>query len=89
MREMVHDFYGSRYASCLTQLEKLRPALKLDVHLHKFAADLSRAVSQTPLLLTKHFFDANQVKFLVPAFILGREDLALILFCHTKLLDCL
>ena len=42
----MHDFYGSKYASCLAQLEKLQPALKLDVHLNKYATDLSTAVSQ-------------------------------------------
>ena len=51
VREMVHDFYGSRYASCLAQLEKLQPALKLDVHLNRYARDLSTAVSKALSLL--------------------------------------
>jgi len=34
VRELVHDFYGSRYASCLSYLDKMRPDLVLDLHLH-------------------------------------------------------
>jgi hypothetical protein len=30
---MVHAFYGSSYATCLQQLEALRPQLALDMHL--------------------------------------------------------
>jgi hypothetical protein len=33
VREMVHAFYGSSYATCLQQLEALRPQLALDMHL--------------------------------------------------------
>ena len=34
VREAVHDFYLSRYASCLDHLAKLRADLCLDLHLH-------------------------------------------------------
>ena len=30
---MVHAFYASSYATCLQQLEALRPQLALDMHL--------------------------------------------------------
>ena len=45
VRELVHDFYASRYASCLKQLQRLQPTLNLDMHLHQHAAALSSAVS--------------------------------------------
>ena len=34
MRELIHDFYASRYASCLSYLDNLRTSLSLDVHIH-------------------------------------------------------
>ena len=34
VREAVHDFYLSRYASCLDHLAKLRADLCLALHLH-------------------------------------------------------
>ena len=45
VREVVHDFYASRYASCLNQLQRLQPTLELDMHLHQHAAALCSAVS--------------------------------------------
>jgi COP9 signalosome complex subunit 1 len=33
LRELISDFYNSRYASCLSYLEKLRPHLELDIFL--------------------------------------------------------
>ncbi|KAI4973382.1 hypothetical protein ZWY2020_035643, partial [Hordeum vulgare] len=33
VRELVNDFYASRYGSCLEHLEKLKPNLLLDIHL--------------------------------------------------------
>jgi hypothetical protein len=40
VREIVHDFYNSRYASCLKTLERLKPDLLLDLHLHDHVATL-------------------------------------------------
>jgi len=40
VREIVHAFYNSRYASCLKALEKLKPDLLLDLHLHDHVATL-------------------------------------------------
>ncbi|XP_078154444.1 COP9 signalosome complex subunit 1 [Carex rostrata] len=34
VRELINDFYASRYASCLGYLEKLKANLLLDIHLH-------------------------------------------------------
>lgn len=33
MREVVYEFYGSRYAACLARLQRLLPLLRLDLHL--------------------------------------------------------
>jgi len=40
VREAVNDFFHSRYAACLTYLEKLKPDLLLDLHLHDHVAQL-------------------------------------------------
>ncbi len=37
VRDLIHDFHNSRYASCLAHLAALRPALALDIHLHDHA----------------------------------------------------
>eukprot|EP00898_Chlorokybus_atmophyticus_P005592 jgi/Chlat1/6033/Chrsp4S06328 len=34
VRELINDFYASRYAQCLGYLHKLRADLMLDIHLH-------------------------------------------------------
>jgi COP9 signalosome complex subunit 1 len=34
IRDIVHDFYNSKYGSCLTALDKIRGDLQLDLHLH-------------------------------------------------------
>ncbi len=44
MRELLLHFYNNRYASCLSLLEQLRPALTLDIHLHDHAATLIEQV---------------------------------------------
>ena len=43
----MNDFYGSRYASCLSHLTKLRPMLELDLHAHVHLNTLYAAV-RTP-----------------------------------------
>eukprot|EP00798_Chlamydomonas_sp_ICE-L_P013423 gene13423-19280_t len=35
LRELVHDFFNSRYASCLDHLETLKPLALMDMHLHQ------------------------------------------------------
>jgi COP9 signalosome complex subunit 1 len=49
VREMVHAFYASSYATCLQQLEALRPQLALDMHL---------AVGRRPTLTTEAHWSA-------------------------------
>jgi hypothetical protein len=34
VRDLIHDFHNSRYASCLAHLAALRPVLALDIHAH-------------------------------------------------------
>jgi hypothetical protein len=45
VRDLVNAFYNNRYAACLSLLERLRPALGLDLHLHDHVAALIKQVS--------------------------------------------
>lgn len=50
VREVVHDFYNSRYATCFSQLEALRPVIAVDIHLHDHAAALYREIRTKALV---------------------------------------
>lgn len=50
VREVVHDFYNSRYATCFAQLEALRPILACDIHLHDHLNTLYRDVRTKALV---------------------------------------
>ena len=45
VREVVYDFFGSRYAACLAGLGRLAPLLRLDMHLAPHLDALHAAVS--------------------------------------------
>jgi hypothetical protein len=42
VREIIHDFHNSRYATCFAALEALRPVIACDIHLHDHATALYR-----------------------------------------------
>ncbi len=44
IRELVYDFYGSRYAACLARLQRLLPTLRLDMYLSPHVDALYAAV---------------------------------------------
>jgi COP9 signalosome complex subunit 1 len=50
VREMINDFYSSRYKSCLSNLEKLRPDLQLDLHLHDHVEGLYQKIRNKALI---------------------------------------
>eukprot|EP01111_Echinosteliopsis_oligospora_P002599 TRINITY_DN138_c0_g1_i2.p1 TRINITY_DN138_c0_g1~~TRINITY_DN138_c0_g1_i2.p1 ORF type:complete len:494 (-),score=153.65 TRINITY_DN138_c0_g1_i2:105-1424(-) len=50
VREMIHDFYGSKYASCLAHLEKLKGDLLLDIHLHDHVESLYQKIRSKALI---------------------------------------
>ncbi|KIY96361.1 COP9 signalosome complex subunit 1, partial [Monoraphidium neglectum] len=50
VRDLISDFYNSRYASCLAHLAALRPALALDVHLHDHAQALYASIRHRALV---------------------------------------
>jgi COP9 signalosome complex subunit 1 len=50
VRELIADFYGSRYASCLSSLEKLKPEWSLDIHLREHLASLYEKIRTKALI---------------------------------------
>jgi COP9 signalosome complex subunit 1 len=44
VRELITDFYNSRYASCLNYLQQLRPELELDIYLHEHVESLYQKI---------------------------------------------
>lgn len=56
IREVVYDFYGSRYASCLARLQKMLPVLRLDIFLSSHVEALYEAVRSPALCLSSQLF---------------------------------
>lgn len=50
VRELIHDFYASRYASCLGYLQKLKTNLLLDIHLHDHVETLYEQIRHKALI---------------------------------------
>eukprot|EP01132_Coremiostelium_polycephalum_P005328 gene5328-6644_t len=50
VRELINDFYHSKYSSCLNYLEKLKPTLLLDYHLHDHVESLYSKVRSRSLI---------------------------------------
>ncbi|KAL3145664.1 COP9/signalosome complex subunit Csn1 [Trebouxia sp. C0010 RCD-2024] len=50
VRELVNDFYGSRYASCLNHLTRLRPMLDLDPYIHAHLNTLYASIRSKALV---------------------------------------
>jgi COP9 signalosome complex subunit 1 len=50
VRELINDFYASNYASCLRYLDKLKPNLLLDIHLHEHVESLYQRIRNKALV---------------------------------------
>jgi len=50
IRELINDFHSSRYASCLKVLERLKPSLQLDIHLHEHVESLFSKIRNKALV---------------------------------------
>ncbi len=49
VRQLIADFYASRYGGCLAALARLRPSWSFDLHLHEHVAPLCDAIRQRAL----------------------------------------
>eukprot|EP00850_Spirogloea_muscicola_P020143 SM000208S06313 [mRNA] locus=s208:36554:38504:- [translate_table: standard] len=60
VRELIYDFHGSQYASCLNYLQKLKPAFLLDIHLHDHVESLYEQIRHKALIqYTTPFISVN------------------------------
>jgi len=50
LRELINDFYASRYGSCLKYLDKIKASLLLDIHLHEHVEQLYQKIRNKALI---------------------------------------
>jgi len=75
IREAVQDFYESRYASCLAFLDKLKPDLLLDLHLHDHVQQLYADVRSRALVQYFSPFVTVDMRLMAAAFNVSVEAL--------------
>jgi len=68
VRELINDFYSSRYASCLKYLDKLRPNLLLDIHLHQHVQSLYEKIRNKALVQYFSPFSSVDLNVMAQAF---------------------
>eukprot|EP01095_Lingulamoeba_sp_RSL-Kostka_P007360 TRINITY_DN2339_c0_g1_i3.p1 TRINITY_DN2339_c0_g1~~TRINITY_DN2339_c0_g1_i3.p1 ORF type:complete len:455 (-),score=134.58 TRINITY_DN2339_c0_g1_i3:717-2081(-) len=75
VRELINDFYDTRYSSCLTAIDKLKDSLSLDIHLHDHLEDLSSLIRNRALKQYCSPFSSADINIMAEAFNTVPEDL--------------
>lgn len=68
VRELIHDFYTSHYASCLEYLDNLKPNLLLDIHLHDHVETLYTQIRHKAIIQYTHPFISVDLNTMAGAF---------------------
>ncbi|KAA8545696.1 hypothetical protein F0562_020853 [Nyssa sinensis] len=68
VRELIHDFYSSHYASCLDYLGSLKANLMLDIHLHDHVEILYDQIRHKALIQYTHPFVSVDLHMMANAF---------------------
>ncbi|OVA14147.1 Proteasome component (PCI) domain [Macleaya cordata] len=68
VREIINDFYSSRYASCLEYLEKLKDNVLLDIHLYDHVEALYSQIRHKALIQYTHPFVSVDLRMMASAF---------------------
>ncbi|KAF3682698.1 COP9 signalosome complex subunit 1 [Capsicum annuum] len=68
IRELIHDFYTSHYASCLEYLGNLKANLMLDIHLHDHVETLYDQIRSKALIQYTHPFVSVDLNMMANAF---------------------
>ncbi|XP_058104811.1 COP9 signalosome complex subunit 1 [Magnolia sinica] len=68
VRELIHDFYASRYASCLEYLENLKANLLLDIHLYDHVETLYNQIRHKAIIQYTHPFISVDLPTMASAF---------------------
>lgn len=71
----MHDFYNSRYAQCLSYLDRLKPDLMLDLHLHDHVKQLYDDVRSRALIQYFSPFSTVDMRLMAAAFNVSVEEL--------------
>ena len=75
VRELIKDFYASRYSSCLRVLDQLKPDLLLDVHLSAHVTWLYTSIREKALIQYFSPFRSVDMTVMSPAFSCSVEEL--------------
>nr|XP_009620565.1 COP9 signalosome complex subunit 1 [Nicotiana tomentosiformis] len=68
IRELIHDFYTSHYASCMEYLGNLKANLLLDIHLHDHVETLYDQIRNKALIQYTHPFVSVDLNMMGNAF---------------------
>nr|KAJ0214771.1 hypothetical protein LSAT_V11C400171500 [Lactuca sativa] len=68
VRELIHNFYSSHYASCLEYLGNLKANLLLDIHLHDHVEMLYTQIRNKALIQYTHPFVSVDLNMMANAF---------------------
>ncbi|XP_076893906.1 COP9 signalosome complex subunit 1-like [Bidens hawaiensis] len=68
VRELIHDFYSSHYASCFDYLGNLKANLLLDIHLHDHVEPLYTQIRNKALIQYTHPFVSVDLNMMANAF---------------------
>jgi len=68
VREMVQDFYNSKYTSCFTALESMRDALALDLHLGSHVDTLYKKIRERALIQYVEPYISVDLRIMAKAF---------------------
>lgn len=75
IRQAINDFYESKYATCLSTLDKLKTNLMLDYHLHEHVVFLFEKIRQRALIQYFSPFNVVDMKTMATAFATSMEAL--------------
>lgn len=68
VRELINDFYSSNYASCLKYLDRLKPNLLLDIHLHQHVNEVYKLIRNKALIQYFSPFSSIDLTIMAEAF---------------------
>lgn len=68
VRELLYDFFESRYAACMSHLEKIKAELMLDIHLHDHVEDLYLQIRNKALVQYCTPFTSLRIATMAEAF---------------------
>jgi len=75
VRELINDFYSSRYAQCLKYMDKLKASFLLDIHLHEHVESLYQKIRSRALVQYFSPFTSVDLNIMAGSFNTNVKDL--------------